>query len=51
MIAMSITRAQLPSECFLQFLKLMEGTTGFLTQKKFSKDFFNLEICYKYDFK
>ena len=46
-----IKRQMVLSLCFLQYLKLViiESSTDFSAQKKFSKDFFIFEICRRYD--
>ena len=37
-------------QCFLQLLKLMKSATDVFAQKNLSKDIFNSQICYRYDY-
>ena len=38
----------IPSQCFLQFWKLMKSATDVFHKRRFSKGFFNFDICYRY---
>ena len=39
----------IPSQCLLQFSKLMKSATDVFAQKNFQQGIFNSKICYRYD--